>query len=206
DPPALRGDAGPRTGGRQMAAPRSSRLAKTADGTPKVETKPTAGGLEQVVSPALPPIAPAPAGIDRAAPHFGHRMLQAPAAPSDRAVFDWRQAQIRQVNGEWCLQAGSMTLARFGTNFRDAQMAHAALRHYRFSAQRRVGEPAVALYTATAQSPRGVLLGLPAENFQLDQLAVQQVGKNYALMQGQRVVLSIGPRKDDASKMLEVVK
>ena len=50
------------------------------------------------------------------------------------------------------------------------------------------------------------MLGLPAESFQPEQLAVQRIGPSYALVQGQRVVLSVGPRKDDASKMLEVVK
>jgi hypothetical protein len=162
-------------------------------------------------APALPadtaPLAGAPAASDRRGqPHFGHRPLQPPAPPSDRVLFDWRQAQLRQVNGEWRLQAGSLTLARFGQNFREGQQALAALRHYRFTEQRRVGEPAVIVYAAHARSPRGVLLGLPAERFQPEQLAVQQVGNNYALVQGQRVVLSMGASKPDAEKMLEVVK
>lgn len=202
DSPAL-----PARGGRQIEVPRLSRVAKQPDGTPKAAVKAPNDGpvIEQIASPVVPPLRHAAPTRDwRSQPRLTPAQV---APPANHIVFDWRQAQLRQLSGEWVIQAGTQTLARFGGNMHAGQLALSALRHYRFTEGRRVGDPAVVMYLPTAQSPRGVLLGLPSESFQPEQLAVKPIDAGrFALVHGQRVVLSMGGRKDDAEKLLKTVQ
>jgi hypothetical protein len=55
-------------------------------------------------------------------------------------------------------------------------------------------------------APRGMMLGLNGTPFQPEQVAVQQVGTQYALCQGNRVLLEMGPRPDGARKLLDQIK
>jgi hypothetical protein len=118
--------------------------------------------------------------------------------------FDWRQVQLRLENADWKLLAGSVVLANFGGDEQDARLALSAVRHYRFAEQWRVGGDAAPFtyFLANGQAPRGVPLGLPAQSFQPEQLAVQQVGPRYALTAGTQVLARFGDRPDEARQLV----
>jgi hypothetical protein len=54
--------------------------------------------------------------------------------------------------------------------------------------------------------PRGVPLGVPSEPFQPDALKVREVEGKWALCSGDRPVITLGDRKEDASGLLEVIR
>jgi hypothetical protein len=122
--------------------------------------------------------------------------------------FDWRQVQLSQgPSGEWRLAAGSLVLADFGPKVNEARLALAALRYYRPREQYRVGSgPGQAYYVAGMAAPRGVMLGLQGQPFQADKLEVRQVGQRYVLCSGEREVLPVGDRRDDATRALETIQ
>jgi hypothetical protein len=217
------------TGGhntRPLETPRFSPLTKGPDGSPRRDiTGAAASPLAGLPTPALPPVTKQlpkvetgpvqpnltarQAALWRGQPHFGAATQPAASVPAqgDRIAFDWRQVQLKQNGGDWQLVAGSLVLANFD-KAHEARLALSALRHYRFTEQRRVGgdRPVVSYYAATRQSPRGLMMGLQGQVLLPEQMEVQQVGSRYALCSGKQVVLEMGERRDDATKLLEVIK
>jgi hypothetical protein len=201
-----------------------SRVAKESDGTPKKQQpaapSPLAGMPQGGLPPVARPTAPAPATptqptltsrqapLWRGQPHFGPATQPSLAAQPDRVPFDWRQVQLKQEGADWKLVVGSQTLANFGTNTYEAKLALSAVRHYRFNEERRVGgdQSVINYCTAPAMAPRGVMLGLNAQVLTPDKMEVQQVGTGFALCNGQQVVLALGERKEEATRLLEAIK
>jgi hypothetical protein len=122
--------------------------------------------------------------------------------------FDWRQAQIKQEGADWKLVAGGQVLADFGNNAHEARLALSAVRYYRFTEEHRVGgdQPVVNYCTASMMAPRGVMLGLHSQSLTPEQLQVQQVGDGFALCSGGQVVMKLGGQREEASRLLEVIK
>jgi hypothetical protein len=203
---------------RQIDPGRFSRLAKNADGSPRFEgprTPSPMAGLEKVASPVVPPLADLSAQRrhEQQAFHWQTQPRLGPPTPqvdpdAARVPFDWRQVQLRQDQGEWKLMAGGLALANFGPSAQEGRLALSALRHYRFGEQWRLGgeRPYLTYFTAPARAPRGLLPGLPAEELNPEQLQVKQLETGYALCQGQRVVLRLRDREDDARKLLDTIK
>jgi hypothetical protein len=201
--------------GRHIQVQRFSRLAKNSDGTPRREAGGTASSpFAGVVVPALP-AAVRPATVMTSARPNGPAQQSAanPASSADpaaeRVPFDWRQVQLKQApSGEWRLSAGSQVLADFGTNSHEARLALSALRHYRFTEQYKVGgeQPVLTYYVAGGAAPRGLMMGLNGQAFQPDKLEVRQVDGRYCLCNDQQVVLRLGERSDEASRLLERIK
>src|SRR5262249_41355431 len=131
-----------------------------------------------------------------------------PDVVTERVPFDWRQAQVRREDGDWKLVVGSATLGNFGSNERDAHLAHAALVHYRCTEQLRVGapEPAVCYFLAGGQAPLGLMGGLFSEPFQPDALSVRQVHQHFCVAWNNHPLLDCGPRPDEARYMLGVIR
>src|SRR5208337_3908069 len=108
---------------------------------------------------------------------------------------------------DWKLAAGGLLLANFGTNFEDARTALAAVRYYRFTEQLHAGDAGrpVCYYLTNAQSPHGLMFGLPAEMFDPEKVAIQKSPDGCCLADGQHVLLRMGERKDQAEKLLESI-
>lgn len=199
--------------GRALPSPKFSRLAKNSDGSPRTSQLPQATSnlsLAGVAAPVLPPLSnrrdPEPTRSFHWQSKPGHSVQVTENA--DRLPFDWRRATVVQEEGEWRLKVGTQVLARFGSSANHAQQAMAALRYYRFTEQNRLGgeQPYFTYYLANNQSPRGVMMGVNAERFDPDKVEVRQVGENFALCQGQRVLVQLRQQQDDARKLLESIQ
>jgi hypothetical protein len=126
----------------------------------------------------------------------------------DRVAFDWRRVQARLDGNVWKLAAGSVVLASFGADQDAARRALDAMRYYRFTELHLVGGPTrlFSYFLVGGMPPRGVPLGVPSEPFQPDALKVREVEGKWALCSGDRPVITLGDRKEDASGLLEVIR
>jgi hypothetical protein len=217
--PSLSLPAGAAGQGRQIQTTRFSRLAKNSDGTPRFEKTRTSpavssmAGLDQAVTPVIAPLVDQAnqRRPDQARPFQWHARSHFAGQPSqvtnDRIGFDWRQVQLRQDESDWKLTAGRTVLANFGPAMNEARLALQAMRYYRFTEQWRVGGQNAYLtyYVAPGTAPRGLMFGLQGEEFKPTQLKVKKVETGYALCQGQRVVLRLREREEDARKVLDSI-
>ncbi len=175
------------------------------------------------VRAALPPLQPpisAHHGYDGLSERARHDALRAQApfvrvqAPAgfegmaERVPFDWRQVQLRPDDAGWKLTAGGVVLANFGKNEADARTALAAVHHYRFTEQYRVGkpEPRFTWFMANGQPPHGLMLGVPGLSFQADALKVQQVGQRWGVLAGDQVLMLLGERPEEARQVLAAIQ
>jgi hypothetical protein len=194
-----------------LAAPRFSRVAKNADGSPHVEkTGAPPVSVEGVVSAVVPPLAVPSAAAKQAAPwrehpHSGPRSDQ--ASDGDHMAFDWRQAQLRVERGEWRLMAGTAVLASFGGNATEARLALSALRYYRFTEQWKAGAEAHdSCYLASKQSPRGTLFGLRTTEIDPQKVEVKQSGGGYEVVAGREVLAHFGSHREEAGRLAEAIR
>ncbi|MFM7149164.1 MAG: hypothetical protein ACKO23_04910 [Gemmataceae bacterium] len=127
----------------------------------------------------------------------------------ERIVIDWRRVQLKQDQGDWKLVAGGTILNNFGANQFAGQQALAVLRHYRFNEQWRIGDPRnpeQTYYIASQQAPRGMIMGLPAEEIAAEKMEIRRVDEGFALAQGAKVVLPLGDQERDAKRILESIQ
>jgi hypothetical protein len=175
------------------------------------------------VTAALPPLQPPPTahqsfdGLSERARHnaiHGQAPFVRAAAPpgmeglAERVPFDWRQVQLRPDNGAWKLTSGGLVLANFGKNEADARTALAAVHHYHFTEQYRIGrpEPRCAWFLTNGQPPRGLMLGVPGTSFQAEGLTVQQLGQRWGVCAGDQVLMLLGERPEEARQVLAAIK
>jgi hypothetical protein len=123
-------------------------------------------------------------------------------------TFDWRQVQLRRDKEDWKLAAGSLVLASFGPNERDARQGLAALQHYHFTEQRQIGRPrpAFTYYLVNGEAPRGLMFGLGSVPFQPDALALRELDGNWTLADGNKPILQFGDRAEEAKQALQVIQ
>jgi hypothetical protein len=134
--------------------------------------------------------------------------LTGPGVTTRRSIFDYRQAQVRQENGEWVLAVGSVTLARFGRSEYYAKQALTTLMYYRLTEMQLVGNPSpvASYFLASGQAPRGLMSGLMSDHFQPERLTVRQLGEQWFIADGPHPVLETGKRAEDAYHLLRVIR
>jgi hypothetical protein len=161
--------------------------------------------------PSLPALQQAEAGL-HAARGSARQRLQ-PTLPGWDAQGEWvpldaGSVQLRQENGVWSLRAGAYTIAAFGSEEAAARQALAVVRHYHFTEHCRVGRPVpvFSYFLVNGLAPRGLMFGLRAQAFQPDRLTVQALGKQWALCEGQQVMVVLGESAADADQLLEAIR
>jgi hypothetical protein len=180
--------------------------------------------MGSVVTAALPPVQGGDTSLHRAHPASpkgppqsahaaGRPGTPAPSLPGwdekgEWVPFDWRQVQLREDSGTWKLSAGMLVLASFGADADAARLALAAVRHYQLTELCRVGnpEPLFCYFLANGQAPRGLMFGLSGVAFQPDKLSVQPLGRQWALCEGDKVVVILGEKGAEAHQLLEAVQ
>jgi hypothetical protein len=182
-------------------------------------------GLGAIVTPALPPLAAAGHSPHGPRLAFGREKLpdgkhsaarfgnSGPPLPGweeqvECVPFNWRQVRMRQDNGVWQLAAGDYILATFGTDDESARQALSVLHHYHFTEHYRIGrpQPSFSFFMINGQPPLGMMFGLGGQAFQPDKLSVQQLGPTWTLCEGDRVLVMLGDKPDEARQLLELIR
>jgi hypothetical protein len=180
-------------------------------------------GLGAIVTPALPPLYnPSSHGPrlsfsretlpDRKhnAARFGNSGSPLPGW-EDRmecVPFNWRQVRMHQEDGDWQLLAGDCVLASFGADEEAARRALSVLHYYHFTEQYRIGhpQPLFSFFLINGQPPLGLMFGLGGTAFQPDHLSIEQLGPNWSLCEGDRVLVMLEDKKEDAEQLLDVIR
>jgi hypothetical protein len=175
--------------------------------------------LGSVVSTALPALHEGDSGVRPAhvaapeKPSPGQSGVRKNLLPGwepgqDLVPFDWRHVQVRQQEGVWQLVAADHVLASFGGDESSARQALAAVRHYHLTEQCLVGrpKPLFAYFLAAGQAPRGLMFGLAGGSFQPDKLAVEPLGRQWALCEGDRVLVILGEQAEEARELLDTIR
>jgi hypothetical protein len=125
-----------------------------------------------------------------------------------RVPFDWRLVQLVPAADGWRLQAGSYVLANFGGDERSARQALQAVQFYRFTEHHLVGYPQTqfSYFLVGGQAPYGVPFGVQGESFLADQLRVQQDNGRFVLTSGDRPLVVLGQREDEARQLLQIIR
>jgi hypothetical protein len=178
-------------------------------------------GMNTIVTAALPPLQNpsrerSPLGQVRPADFRhgqGHYEPSPAGLPGMERVeewvpIDWRRAQLREEEGHWKLLIGGEVLADFGFHETDAQLALAAMHHYRFTEHCRLGRPAprFSYFLVNGQPPRGLMLGVSGQAFQPEGVTVQRIGADWTLCEGNRVLVNFGEHAEEARHLLEVIQ
>jgi hypothetical protein len=130
-----------------------------------------------------------------------------PPDPDGRVAHDYRNIQLKQDQRGWSLVVGSQLIASFGVHVADARLAQSALQYYRCTEHYRLGGGFATHWVIVApSSPTGVMFGLSYVPLDLDQLEVQEVSGQYALVEKGQVKAVIGPQAAEARDLLERIK
>jgi hypothetical protein len=204
-----------------LSSAATSRIRKVSQRTPGSSPGQPADSMPgTVVRAALPPLQDGTSSLPHAHPAvfkgqmdrtaLAGRKLGLPGwdEQGEWVPFDWQHVQVRQEEGVWKLAAGSYVVATFGADEEAARQALAAVRHYRFTEHCRVGRPApvFSYFLVNGQAPRGLLFGLSGQAFQPDKLSVQALGRQWALCEGDRVLLVLDEDGDEARRLLEAIR
>jgi hypothetical protein len=126
---------------------------------------------------------------------------------TEHILLDWRQVQLVHENLDWKLAYQGRTLASFGPLERNAQLALAAIQHYRLTDLCTIGTPAVfSFYLASGQAPHGLRVGLTALEFNPELLAVKHEGNAFVIAEGSRVIWRVGSKEADAKVSLDAIR
>ncbi len=189
----------------------------------RVNANPGAG-LGAIVTPALPPLAGSssphgarlPFGREKmpdrrhSAARLGNSGSPLPGWDEkiDCVPINWRQVQMRQDNGNWQLTVGNYVLGSFGADEAAARQALSVLHYYHFTEHYRIGhpQPLFSFFLINGQPPIGMMFGLGGQAFQADKLSVQQLGANWTLCEGDRVLVMLGDKPEEARQLLELIQ
>lgn len=158
------------------------------------------------------PITRLPGGLTPEALPAGRQFGALPPRPDLAALaetvpFDWRQVQVRRDGKGWKLFFGSYALADFGSNEREARLAHSAINYYRFNQQCLVGRPPVFSYFLTnGQGPHGLMFGLNSVPFRPEALVVRRDGQRWVIGDASTMLLDFGEHQEEAQQTLRAIQ
>jgi hypothetical protein len=126
----------------------------------------------------------------------------------DRVPFDWRRLQVRLEGNVWQVAAGSFVLASFGPDQNAARRALDAVQYYRFTEEHFVGRPErlFSYFLINGLPPHGVPFGVPSAPFQPEGLKVHEIEGKWALCIGDKPLILLGKRQEEASDLLAVIR
>ncbi len=147
--------------------------------------------LPFVLCLALLPLAPAPAQ---------HR------EEPDR--FDYRDVNLRHVNGRWVMYAGTRPLKDLGTTESEAREAVRLVTELRLNQHGTIGRPrpVIEYWLSDGQAPHSFTHGLRVVAFNPERLRVAEVQGQWCLCDGSQVMFGFGASSEDARQALAVLQ
>ncbi|HEY1376570.1 MAG TPA: hypothetical protein VGF55_07235 [Gemmataceae bacterium] len=151
-------------------------------------------------------VVPVSARMQEAEAAHARFVLPAAGDVGDRVPFDARRLDLRHEGGDWVLYAGRTPVGHFGPYERQGRAAVDALQQFRVTELCRVGDAGCGFFLSNGRVPQGSTIGTNARPLRAESLAVRQVGKAWAVCEGQRPVIEVGGSQDDANKVLAAIR
>lgn len=135
----------------------------------------------------------------------------APAVAQGRAGlfdFDYRQTELRNVNGHWILYAGQAALKDLGTNESEAREAARLVRDLRLTQHGTIGapQPVIEYWLSEGRAPQTFAHGHRIIAFHPERLRVAEVQGQWCLCEGTQVMFGFGGQAADAREALTVLQ
>jgi hypothetical protein len=205
-------------GRKELSPTRIPRTTKSSEESARKDGPRTPSNALESVMTAIPNPAvgkPAPSLAERNKPLWrteqrltpSQPIVQAEADNEGRVAHDYRNIQLKHDGGEWSLVMGTQRLANFGPHVSDARLAQSALRYYRCTEHYRLGGAFAGRWVPVVpSSPSGVMFGLGAMHVDPEKLEVKEISGQYTLAENGTVRVVIGPRRQDAQEVLEMMQ
>jgi hypothetical protein len=173
------------------------------------------GELANALSPAAPqPPAPPGGGVVQAGLLQSqllaagiHQLAPPRTANGERVPFDPHRVEVRRFRDDWQLTYGQHVLATFA-NHLEAREALSVIGYYGFTEQVRIGAPTASFsfFLAHGQPPHGLKPGVFTQTFVPEAVNARQLGRTWMLYEGERPLLDMGDRPDDAQELVQVIR
>jgi hypothetical protein len=171
-------------------------------------------GLPQPGMPAVttvgvtnptPPAAMLPHNLQ--APMPGYQANEA-SSFTDRIPVDWHQVRVKMEGQEFKLMLGNYTIVNFGKAEREARQGLGAAQFYHFTEECLVGhpKPVFTYFLVNGQAPRGLMFGVEHVEFEPEEVALRQVGNDWVLTDGGRVLVNLGEHGEEGKEALKAIK
>lgn len=131
----------------------------------------------------------------------------APQEPKETCqYFNVHGARAVQKDGQWFVAAGKTTLVEAGRDDKAAQIAEAAIRHYKFDRRCTVGGPWQAYWKSPEGFAREKIGGPGCVAFQPTTAHLTRVGRDWVIMDGVATVANFAANKPKAEATMGLIR
>ncbi len=131
-----------------------------------------------------------------------------PVAES-RMAFDYRQLQVRKVDGEWRVMLGTHAFKSFGDRERDAREALKVIQFYRFtelySLETEDPKHRFEYFLSQGRAPQGRMFGQETSQFNLNNLSLRQIDRTWWIVNAEQQLFSFA-NEAAAKQALDAIK
>jgi hypothetical protein len=124
---------------------------------------------------------------------------------TDHVPLDWHQVRLRVDGPDFKLVLGNYTIFNFGKAEREARQGLAAAQYHRFTEECLVGhpKPVFTYFLVNGQAPRGLVFGVDHLEFDPAAVVLRQVGNDWVLTDGGRVLVNLGDHAEEGKEVLK---
>ena len=126
----------------------------------------------------------------------------------DCVRFNWRNTEVRRINGSWKVVEGSHWIMDFGSNRNEARQAHRIIRHYRITSMCFVGrpDPSFTYFLSEGRAPAGAFSGEDSIAFDPHRIAVRKVNNRWKIIEGNHWMFDFGHNEREARQALALIR
>ena len=126
----------------------------------------------------------------------------------DCIQFDYRNANVKKVNGRWKITVGSMYLKDFGSKADEARQSLRILQKYRMNKQCFIGrpDPSMEYYLVDGRAPSGTMQGEDCIGFDPTRVQAKKVNNRWKIVENSHWILDFDQNEGEARQALRVIK
>lgn len=122
--------------------------------------------------------------------------------------FDYRRAEVKEIDGRWKIVVGSMWLLDFDRSEAEARQALRIIQHYRMNRQCFVGrpDPSMEYYLVDGAAPAGSMTGEDCIGFDPTKIEVKKVAGSWKIVEGSHWILDFGSNEHEARLAFQIIQ
>ncbi|MCD4655165.1 hypothetical protein K8T06_14685 [bacterium] len=126
----------------------------------------------------------------------------------DCLKMDYRNIQVKNINGRWKIVEGSNWLLDFGGNLTSAIMANNIIKHYKFTSHCFVGRPdsSMEYFLSSGKAPAGSFPGEDSIGFNPSAIIVKKISNRWKIVEGSHWILDFGSSEAEALKTFGIIQ